>query len=457
MFNSVYDSETPVDYETIDPDTVNLTSQQINQALDWCRSLPGEDKQWQTYLNALAFLAFENWLDYRASGISLNFNHCSLHQPELTYGIDAVLNLTVNDFKVCLIATGTVNDNTVIIPRAIFDLPEYNAHYYILLEVQEELETALIYGFISYKTWLQHKHNINLEPNLDWTYTVPLSLFIAEPDQLLFYLRCLNVEAIALPEIPNRSALLSQFKNQLIIQLPQLKPQEKGIIPQLWQVLTWEQGELVLTQPQLLRWVYEVQNQASLWTEPLTFSPQYSTVYLSDLLKLLTQPVLNVGQWFNQEVERLSNQLSWVLMPEFSPATAFRSGRQIQALVQELQENNVDIPLQAKAAYRDLEMGGCSLRLYALTWPLTGEVEPEWTLLLILGLPSGTDLPSGVKLRVSDTTGILVEEGLNSQEECSYLFTRVVGTWAEKFVVTISFKEEFEETLPIFGFNYDFN
>lgn len=457
MFNSVYDSDTQFDYETINPDIISLSPQNINQALDWCRSLPGEDKQWQTYLNGLAFLGFENWLDYRGSGLTLNFNQCSLHQPELSYGIDAVLNLTVNEFKICLIALSSVTDQTVILPRAIFDLPEYTAHYYILLEVQEELETALIYGFISYQNWLQHQHHFNLKPNADWTYTIPLSWFISEPDQLLLYLRCLNVEAIPLPEIPNRLAVLSQLQEPLMTQLPQLKPQAKGIIPPIWQVLTWEQAEIVLTQPQLLRWVYDVQNQASLWTKPVTTPAKSSTVYLADLFKLLTQPVLNVRQWFNQEIETLSNQLSWILMPEFSPVTAFRSGKQMQTLVQELQENNVEIPLQAKAAYRDVEIGGRSLRLYALTWPLTGDMEPEWTLLLILGVPSGTDLPSGTKLRVSDTTGILVEQSLNSHEQCSYLFTRVVGTWAEKFVVTIGLKEEFEETLPIFGFNGDFN
>lgn len=457
MFNSVYEPKTQFDHEQLNPDLINLSSEEINQALDWCRSLPGEDKQWQTYLNGLAFLGFQNWVDERASGIILNSDQCSLHQSELSYGIEAVLNLTVNEFKVCLIATGTVIDHIINLPRAIFDLPEYSAHYYILLEVQEELETAVVYGFISYQNWLQEKNRINITPNADWTYTIPLSWFCTEPDQLLLYLRCLDVSVMPLPEIPNRSVALSQLQEQLISKLPQLTPQERGIIPQLWQVLTWEQAEIVLTQPQLLRWVYEVQNQASLWTEPVATPAKNSAVYLSDLLKLLTQPVINVGQWFNQELEELTNQFSWVFMPDFSPAMPLRSGRQMQLLVQELQEKGVEIPQQAKAAYRDLTLGGRSLRLYALTWPLMGEIEPEWSLLLVLGLPSGTDLPAGIKLRVSDTTGILVEEGLNFDEQSSYLFTCVVGNQTEKFVVTVSLREEIEATLPTFEFNYDLN
>ena len=163
---------------------------------------------------------------------------------------------------------------------------------------------------------------------------------------------------------------------------------------------------------------------------------------------------MNVGRWLWDELDELAQELSWVLLPNIAPASAMRSPtEEFEAIVNELQENGLAIPSQARGGYRDLPLAGYRLRLYAVTWPLVSSTVREWTLLLVLGTLSDTSLPPGLKLRVSDQTGILVERVLDADDNYPYFFTSVVGTWDEKFIVTVSLTPELELTLPPFAFN----
>jgi len=217
----------------------------------------------------------------------------------------------------------------------------------------------------------------------------------------------------------------------------------------LWQVLSWEQGAVVLTSPELLNWVYQLQRQ-TVGTRAIAPFQQH----LSDILQLLTQLAVNVGCWLWDELDELAQELSWVLLPNIAPASAMRSPtEEFEAIVNELQENGLAIPSQARGGYRDLPLAGYRLRLYAVTWPLVSSTVREWTLLLVLGTLSDTSLPPGLKLRVSDQTGILVERVLDADDNYPYFFTSVVGTWDEKFIVTVSLTPELELTLPPFAFN----
>ncbi len=53
---------------------------------------------------------------------------------------------------------------------------------------------------------------------------------------------------------------------------------------------------------------------------------------------------------------------------------------------------------------------------------------------------------------MSDQTGILVEKETNAKQGDAYLFTRVVGSWDEKFLVSVSLMDEMELNLPPFKF-----
>lgn len=434
------------DFDVLPTEAINLSPDVFDQALNLSAQIPHEERQWQTYLNALALGGFEEWLGERATDLTLNKKQCTVLQPFMANAIDAVSHLQVGQFKLCLIAMGSLTDEEITVPRAVVDLPEFVAHFYVLVEVQEEQETAVVQGFLSYEQLVNQRHQRNLEAQEDWTYQVPLNWFEHNPDRLLLNLRCLEPTAIPLPEsVSQRSMQLAHKRSELEALLPDLQTSDR----QLWQVLTWEQGTLVLTNPELLNWVYQLQHPAG-QPEPLTAIKKH----LADTLQLVSQPAMNAGRWLLGELDELAQELSWVLLPSLAPIRTMRSPvEEFQAIVTQLRQTEVEIPLEARGAYRDLRLGGMPLRLYAVTWPLLSGSIPEWTLLLMLGATPGTHLPTGVQLRVSDQTGILVERMLDSQPRNSYFFTRVVGTWDEKFIVTVSLPSGIEQTLPPFSFN----
>jgi hypothetical protein len=316
------------------------------------------------------------------------------------------------------------------------------------VEVQEEQDTAVVCGFLSYDQLVNRRVSVDLEPDEDWTYQLPLTWFEGDPDRLLLALRCLEPTAIPLPAVlSTRPMQLSQMRSELEALLPQLQSPEC----QLSQVLTWEQGAVVLTSPELLNWVYQAHRQ-----ERHTSSTQSSLQqHLSDILQLLTQPAVNVGRWLWDELDEFAQELSWVLLPSLEPAALrLRSPKEeFEAIVTQLGQTGVEIPLQARGAYRDLRLAGMPLRLYAVTWPMLAESIREWTLLLVLGATPGTTLPPGLQLRVSDQTSVLVEQALDAGQRDSYLFTSVIGTWDEKFIVTVSLPPGIAQTLPPFSFN----
>lgn len=448
-------AQTLRDFDVLSTEAIPLADAIIDQALNLSSNIPNEERQWQTYLNALALGGFEEWLESRVTELTVDKEQCTLLQPPLANTIDAISNVNVGEFKLCLITIGSLTDEEVAIPRAVVDLPEYTAHFYVLVEVQEEQETASILGFLSYEQLVNQQHQAQLEAEEDWTYQLPLRCFEFDPDLLLLNLRCLTPTAISLPEPASTGTMqLAQMRSQLEQLLPELRSPNR----QLWEVLSWEQGAVVLSNPELLKWVYQLQQrsqQSGEMAQAVTTQPSPSIrKHLADTLQLLTQPAVNAGRWLLGELDELAQELSWILLPNLAPATALRSPvEEFEAIVTQLKQTDVEIPLEARGAYRDIRLAGMPLRLYAVTWPLLSGTIPEWTLLLILGATPGTTLPSGLQLRVSDQTGILVERELNQQQQGSYMFTRIIGTWDEKFIVTVSLPSGIEQTLPPFGFN----
>lgn len=454
--NNYLNSTTKVllDFEAFSPETIDLSPGSIDEAVELSSTIPNEQQQWQTYLNILALNAFEEWLELRAIDLVINRENCSILNPAMANVIDAVCNLQVNNFNVCLIATGSMTDEEVSLPRAVVDLPEFVPDFYVLIEVQEEHETAVIQSFLSYEQLVNRQATVNLKPDKDWTYQIPLTWFETNSDDLLLFLRCLESTASSLPiSQGNRLKQLTEIRSDLAIKLPQLQSQEL----QLWQVLTWEQGRVVLTNPELLNWVYQLQRGEIISDSTQTSLQQH----LSDILQLLTQPAVNVGRWLHNEWDNLAQEVSWILLPSLAPANAMRSSlremrspvEEFDAIVKQLRKKNVEIPDQARGAYRELQSADTPLRFYALTWAMPSESIPEWTLLLVLGATPGNTIPPGVRLRISDQTGILVEQMLDEKQSDSYFFASVIGSWDEKFVVTVGLTPGIEQTLPPFSFN----
>jgi Protein of unknown function (DUF1822) len=434
-----------LDFDDLPTSAIILSDDDIDRAAEISDRIPNRLKQWQVYLNCLALSAFETWLDERAESLRLNLDKCTILQPALANFINGVANLQVGEFKVCLIATGSLSDEMVRLPRVIIDLPEFIPHFYVLIEVLEERQSANIYAFLSYQELLERQNLTSLQS--DGNYQLPISYFDNNPDRLLLYLRCLEVSAISLPAIPtNRAEILARVQNQLLELLPELKSSER----ELSDILAWEQATAVFTNPELLNWVYTLQQENH---------PPANT-FLRDLIKLITQPAVNAGRWLGNELDELAQGLSWVLLPSFVPASGMRPMRspeeEFEVIVTQLQQRGLEIPIQARGAYQDILLAGIPLRMYAVTWHLVGESEQrEWSLLLILGAPALSSLPADIKLRVSDQTGILDELGLNAESEDAYIFTRVVGNWDEKFLVSVSLTDGVEVTLPPFAFDLE--
>ncbi|MEM7714656.1 MAG: DUF1822 family protein [Cyanobacteria bacterium P01_A01_bin.68] len=432
-----------IEFQQLPPEAVSLSRSQIIRAVELSDKIKDESKQWQTYLNALSLSAFETWLESRGSSFNINLSECTVLQSASANLIPNVANLKIGEYRICIITTGSFIDEQVDISRIVVDLPEYIPHFYVLVEVIEEEEKAVIQGFLSYQEFLIKQQNVQLTPDLDWNYEIPLTWLCNEPDRLLLYLNCLAPEAISLPAIPtNRVENLYLAKEQLIKILPQLQTNE------LSQVLTWEQASAVLTSRELIDWIYNLQNQEEI------LSTTSIEKHLSDIFKLITQPAINVGRWLWDELDTLAEQ-TWNLLPNIAPQPVMRTPvEEFTVISSQLQQRGLEIPVQARGAYQDLSLAGVPLRLYAVTWHLLSETEPNsWTLLLILGTPALESLPANLKLRVSDQTGILVEQEVNPELGNSYLFTRVVGNFDEKFLVSVNLGDGVEITLPSFAFD----
>jgi hypothetical protein len=440
-----YFTDAAFEFEVSPLETILLEETHIERARELCRSIPNETQRWQVYLNALALFAFEEWLLECAPELPIEQEQCSIFKPQYVNVIETVCNLKVGGFNLCLMAMGSLSDNAIAFPQAAIDLPEFTAHFYVVLEVIEELEQARIQGFTRYDRLVERSrsHRLQAEPN--WTYRLPLTWFESNIDELLHCLRFLKPEAIALPAIPTHPrAALSTLKANFSQLLPQLQSPDR----KLWEVLTWEQGAALLTNSELLNRLFAIpQGEKERLPDEVTNT--------ENVLQTLKEPIINVGLWLRDEIDELAQNLSWVLLPAFAPeAVPLRSPTQeLEVMLKQLERTGATIPPVARGAYADFQLAENSLRLYAVTWPrLVPKNIQAWTFLLILGATPGTSLSCGVKLLVSDETKVLLERVLEPKTEESYLYAQAVGTWEEEFSVTLTTTLGASLTLPPFVF-----
>lgn len=442
-FVTQFTKDTDLMFESSDllAEPIALEASHFDQAAQISDRVTTEKRQWQTYLNALALLGLKQWFTEYATDLSFDPTSGSIWQPQYANAISAIFNLQVGDFKLGLIAMGNLTKPVIKLPRAIVDLPEFATHFYIVMKVLDEQEQAQVWGVLRYDELINNLKTHALPANPDWTYSIPTSWFDRNTEHLLLYLRCLEPKAIALPMQPDRLPVLSQMREELAQLLPKLRSADT----ELWDVLDWEQGVAVLTCPQLLDWVYQIQTQAAIALNQR----------LTEILQRLTQPIINVGLWVQGEIDELTQKLSWQLLPSF--ALMQSTVEDIGTVLTQLRRTGLVIPPHARGGYRDLsdlfKSVNTPLGLHAITWSLAAsdEMNPEWSLLLILGTQANQPLPANTTLRVSDETTVLLEQKLPPLSTDSYLYTRVAGTWNEKFLATIVVNH-ISITLPPFAF-----
>ncbi|MBC7970120.1 MAG: DUF1822 family protein [Verrucomicrobia bacterium] len=431
-----------MDLETLQTAILPLEPEHFDQALRISRLAITEIQQWHTYLNGLALCSFVQWLQERTSDLPIQQDLCSALQPQYASVLEAVCNLKVGAFTLCLLVTESVAQEVVTVPRAVVDLPEFAAHLYVLLEVQEEQEQTILRGCLRYDQLLQQQ-TASLQPDHHWHYQLPLDWFDPDSTHLLFYLRFLDPITLPLPVASaSRSLQQASTREALARLLPQLDAEAE-----LPQVLTWEQGATLLTTPPLLNLLYLLHTR-----------PAQTAAITDRLTALLTQTshqIMNVWQWSWDALDETAQALAWSMPRIVSPAIAMRrSSEKVEAALQDLMERQgIELPQQAR--YASVTLAETGFQLCAITWLVAPDeteqtgVNPvqEWALLLILVAQPGTVLPLGTKLQISTTT-VLAEVVLDATD--LYLYILVEGDQNEAFTATISAPNGLPITLPAF-------
>ncbi|MEO1185850.1 MAG: DUF1822 family protein [Cyanobacteria bacterium J06636_27] len=335
----------------------------------------------------------------------------------------------VDNFKICII-TGSNLMNDHKIPFAVFDIPRFTAHFYVLMQVIEEKEQVAITGFISYEEYCNYQQTAQLKIQPDWTYTIPQSWFNSESNGLLLNLRCLSTDAIQLPAIQENSEIVNTALKQKLLTL------ESRIQTQnIWQLLTVQESISLLNNSELVNWVYEAVKPSPI------------------------QPLINVGNWLSNQVDEITNELGWILMPSLklsklrSSDNGLRSLDNFEQVRNALEQQGVNIPADAKGVYRDLEFNQNSgLTLYAIRWLLNANSDnSEWLLLIALGSQPQKNMPETLKLEVRDETELLFDQKLKDTTQ-GILYAQVVGNYGERFWVNITVDENTVIEIPPFGF-----
>ena len=418
------------EFDALQDETIVIDATRIHEAIELSDSISNEKQQWQAYLNALALLSFEQWLEERAPELSVNREDCSILQTHYLGLIKAVFNLKVNAFKVCLIPLGTQMDTAISIPRISIELLNFTPHLYIAIHVVEELEQARILGFIGFDELRERLSSANLQAESNWNYRIPSNWLDNNLDNLLLSLRCLK--PVPIPDaVP--SNLSSYWSDRIKGKITKYRNYPDSLDLELWEVFSWEEAMILFTHPELFQ-----------------------------IEKTPTNSFINVAAWLSDRLDELAQELSWTLLPSFNAdrfrlqaATAMRSPmEELDNILTQLERSGTDIPPQARGAYQDIKLGEETVRLYIVAWSLLSpENTPLWKLLLILGGLEGQHPAYGTTLRVSDQTQILVEQICDRQTDAPYLYVRVAGTWEDTFSVNITLIDGSSITLPIFAFH----
>lgn len=423
------------DLRLVAPEVIELEPDYFIQAAQISDRVFGEACQWQTYLNALGLQGFTRWVAEQDSSIVIDQADCSLFQPPYANAIDAVCNLRIGSFKLCLIAAENVLSETITISKAALDLPDFSAHFYVITEVQEEQEQVIIRGYGRYDQLVHYRHSSSAD---SWHYVFPLSLFDAEPNHLLLNLRFLEAAAIALSgEIANPATPITQSEFNTV--LSQLHSPGQC----LWQFLSWEKGASLLQNPEFLNLFYQWQQSSE---KPISLC-----VRITEIFTLLTQQALNTAQWVHGELDILSQSFDWY-PPRMLAAGAseFRSTDRFSAAIDELRYQGMDIPVQLNPMFKTFECAGNSLQMYAATWASAGSI-PEWTLLLILRNQIERYLPDGLELQVADLTGTL--DATAAALDTELLYIRADARQDAKLIATIVSSEG--QVLPLEPYSFD--
>jgi Protein of unknown function (DUF1822) len=427
-----------------------LDSAEMQQAVQESENLRNPQHQWKRYLNQAARIGFQKWIKARSSELTVNLLE---HNQSIDPIFDTTCPLFVGGFKVSLI-TSSLDENFIDLPRVVIDAPRLAAHFYVCTLIEESF--VGFRGFIRHDQLMEHCRAEELNPNQNWIYEVPVGWFDSDLDHLILFCRCLNPAAIALPV---SGSIASEVQQALAsrVRLGDFKNNT------LWDLFSWEEALVLYSSPPLIQILFERMN-----THPSNMQRSLPTLS-TEAFPFVKERLVNVARWFFDEIDAISEEIGWMAIPAPAFAIAatrgislsertdseFRAG-ETERLLQRLRGMGMDIPEQARGAFQNLRIGSERLRLYAAVWLLPGN--EEWSLLLILGAQTGNRLSDNVHLQVrafstnqSLEDAELIDEQVVREEQTDvlFLYSRVIGSLQERFVITVqSSTGESEQLLP---------
>lgn len=184
-------NSTPLERLDFDPSqsaTVDLSATDIDWAIQVCQHLPPGHRQWQGYLQAIAVKGLTHWL--ATSDLEVFAEVAA--DPSLATGI----NCRMGDFRVYLIAQGSLSDEVIEIPQVTVDATGKAVHLYILATVQDETDQVTILRGLRRDRLLAYLQQSELIVDEDGLYALPVNCFDSSPEQILLWLNCLAPETL---------------------------------------------------------------------------------------------------------------------------------------------------------------------------------------------------------------------------------------------------------------------
>ena len=422
----------------------------------------GEPQQWSVYLQFLCWKAFERWLHSHIEvdedlELTISTKHCSLFHAAQANICDAVHNIEINEFKVCLIVLDHPSEEEIIIPQSAIDSSDFSAHFYVVLGMWDpaiiendddyhvddygecDEDCVILYGIVRRdqleKSRIEQKLQISDEGN----YLLPWTVIQPNPYYLFHYIEYLSPEAIALPTAPsNTDDILANIDlNTLAESLTQ--PDQS-----LSEILSEQQCNALLTHPELLQEIYDLQSQTL--TKPTSI--QSAKIRLQESIVLLTQPAINTALWLQNKLDDIAENLEFYNPLNPSPELVFRQSI-FKPLMDELRYEGFNIPDDIDPMCCDVEVDGC---FFTLGHVMTRSIEQnsssdEWEVVIFITTnPIGQPLPLGLKLQISTLSNTLAMESPEDSDEVWCWASAKVSKY-EKWAITLLISDS-SITLP---------
>ncbi len=213
-------------FRSLIPEEIELSDMDYLLAKQWSNQSTQEALNWQSYLNALGILAWENWLNQGQKNLvgKKNLDH-----------INEVAYLEINGFKVCLFAQEDYLKEEITLPKKFIDEPELAAHFYGIVEVLEESQTVILRGISQRQKLTYHSQDSN-------HYRISVHDFNPEFNHFLADCRYLEPTAISLPQ--NQVQVITEAISEKVTKLGEWLD---GIVTEGWQTV----DQLLMPETQL--------------------------------------------------------------------------------------------------------------------------------------------------------------------------------------------------------------